>query len=197
LASQSKFSFLFLLAQTSCFMPAFPSVAALGPMLSQGQMVLLPSTYGWLLLADSRQETLLSTLFTHINASIKNPYTLFFAEAGLMANYAEGIADVAWDIIEYEEKALRVFFQKVKNLPLLPESPVALSLVKEGLLQQLLHRFGRPLLGIEVPGNQAKDLPAALLPLIAPDCLQAQPLPPRQKSVLMRLGPLGEVEIWK
>lgn len=178
-------------------MPAFPSVAALGQALSQGQMVLLPSTYGWLLLADTRQEALLSALFVQVVAQEKNPYTLFFAEAGLMANYAEGIPDVAWDIIEYEEKALRVFFQKVKSIPILPESPVALSLVKEGLLQQLLHRFGRPLLGIEVSSNPSRDLPPALLPLIAADCLQAQPLPPRQKSIFMRLGPLGEVEIWK
>ncbi len=68
--------------------------------------------------------------------------------AARIPSYVDDVPDMAWDIIELSDKPLTIVFNKGKNLApsvYAEDGSVAIRVSQSRFCQQLLSRFGRPL----------------------------------------------------
>lgn len=84
-----------------------------------------------------------------VNKGIQNTtITLLFDETGRITNYLDEIPDVAWDLIEYSEKALTLILPGLRNIDqsLLSETlHTGIRIVKDEFTKNICKSFRKPI----------------------------------------------------
>jgi L-threonylcarbamoyladenylate synthase len=159
--------------------------------LKRGEFVLLPTDTGWSLAADARSEEATRRLSALAPTAER---TLLISEVGQLSQYVAQVPEVAWDWVEFSEKPLTIVYPAGKNLPpdaKTPDGEVAIRLVRDPLVRDLIHRFGRAVLALPAGAGTSPDeamkgaAEFVLFPPAVPRFLPPGPL--------VRLGVNGEV----
>ena len=76
-------------------------------------------------------------------------FCVLITDIGQLHDYVEQVPEIAWDIVDYEEKALIVKYPKVQNLPpelLMNGQRVGIMLLKNHPLEKPLYNYGKGVL---------------------------------------------------
>lgn len=86
---------------------------------------------------------------------------ILLAELGLLSVYVQEVPEVAWDIIEYSEKALQVIFPQGRGLPdyfFQGNGAVSIRVESKGSFYKLLYNMGSPLVFVQLQSSLHKDV---------------------------------------
>ncbi len=86
---------------------------------------------------------------------------VLIADIGQLYDYVTDIPEIAWDIVEFEEKPLIIEYPKGKNLPdmvLNDKNGVSIMLMKEHPLTRQLYNFRQPVLWWPLNQNELSIL---------------------------------------
>lgn len=76
-------------------------------------------------------------------------FCVLIADIGQLYDYVEQVPEIAWDIVDFEEKALIVGYPKGRNLPpelLTKDQGVRIMLLKDHPLERPLYNYGKGVL---------------------------------------------------
>ena len=76
-------------------------------------------------------------------------FCVLIADIGQLYDYVQQVPEIAWDIVDYEEKALIVAYPKGRNLPpaiLTKDQGVRVMLLKNHPLERPLYNYGKGVL---------------------------------------------------
>ncbi|MEM9982758.1 MAG: Sua5/YciO/YrdC/YwlC family protein [Bacteroidota bacterium] len=139
--------------------------------LRNNKSVLIYTDIGWELACGINATETIASIVQYIPYNESNPYTVLVAEIGLIHNYASGIPEVAWDIIEYARQPLTIIFDNNQQLPEVLQEKVGLRWIKEATTQKLIYQLGKPLFSVslqkltkEPPKSGDFEVAAILLP---------------------------------
>ncbi|MGD1840695.1 MAG: L-threonylcarbamoyladenylate synthase [Thermonemataceae bacterium] len=165
--------------------------------LRNNKPVLIYTDIGWELACSIHATETIASVVQYIPYNESNPYTVLVAEIGLISNYASGIPEVAWDIIEYTQKPLTVIFDSNQQLPEVLQEQVGLRWIKEATTQKLIYQLGKPLFSVSLQ-KLTKEPP------VPSDLEVAAILPPSSAQVIkhlsytiLKMGKSGEVNFVK
>jgi len=137
-------------------------------------------------------------------AAIKS-YVCLVANDGMLQRYVPHIPEVAWELVDATTTPLTLVLPDAQNLPqeaLAPDGSGAFRIVREGIANKLLTRYGKPIIstsanvsGEPFPRNYSEVAPSILYGVDYDLILQPEPVLTGKPSAIIKLGAGGEVEI--
>jgi L-threonylcarbamoyladenylate synthase len=116
--------------------------------LKKGGTLLYPSDTIWGLGCDA----LNGAAVEKINAIKKRPaeksIIILVHDDNLLMKYVKEVPEQAWDLISYSERPLTIIYPGAVNLPhelIANDGTIAIRVVKDGFIHELLKRFNRPI----------------------------------------------------
>ncbi|GAA4457827.1 hypothetical protein GCM10023189_29150 [Nibrella saemangeumensis] len=162
-------------------------------LLRQGKLIGLADETGWSVAADPISDAAVERLLQlHQHTPGSLPLTVLIDKADHLGMYVQKVPEVAWDIVEFAENPLLVWYEQGKNLsPVLlnQQATVAVRRVLSTEVQRLINSFGRGLLTLPF---EAASLPPAAAEQTAGT--YGTPATSLRKPRIMRLGFNGEIE---
>lgn len=74
---------------------------------------------------------------------------LLVSSDAMLQKYVTEVPEIAWDLIDLSDKPTTLIYPQGKNLPscvLAQDGSIAIRMVRNGKLQGLIHRFGKPII---------------------------------------------------
>ena len=116
--------------------------------LNNGGVILYPSDTIPGIGCDATNEIAINKIFEIKNRPEQKSLILLVSSEAMLQRYVEEVPDVAWDLIDYADKPTTIIYPKGKNLPQVcfaPDGSVAIRIVKNGYLNKLIQKLGKPL----------------------------------------------------
>ena len=116
--------------------------------LKRGETILFPTDTIWGIGCDATNEDAVAKIYKVKQRDLSKALVILVAKLDDIAIYADKIPEVAWDLVEFAEKPLTVVYEKGKNLAsnlTAADGSVAIRVVKDPFCQQLIERYGKPL----------------------------------------------------
>lgn len=162
----------------------------------KGQLVLVHDRKKAYLAAGTRQAEAMEKAISLLPKESLAEAFVAIGEAPQLYDYVIRIPDLAWDIIEFSEKALHVVYNNGKGVPeeVLREGKIRVMLVLQKPLHDILYGLHQGILCFPIPDE--------LVEKVAPQVSEALALPPQTGCRLtperiMELGMGGEVKFIK
>lgn len=164
--------------------------------LKEGQLILIHDRRRpYLAVATHRQEAVKRAVSMLPPESHQEAFVAIW-ESPQLYNFVVPIPDLAWDIMEYAEKALHVVFRNGKGVPeeVLEEGKIRIMLVQENPVLEILKKLPQGMLCLPIPDEMAEKVSAEVSQALAITPQTACRLTPER---VMELGLQGEVKFIK
>lgn len=164
--------------------------------IKNGQLVLIHDKKRAYLAAGTRQAEAVKKAMALLPQESLEEAFVAIGEAPQLYDYVVQIPDLAWDIIEYAEKALHVVYKNGKGVPeeVLSDGKIRIMLVLQNPLHEILFKLHQGILCLPIPDEKAEEVSAEVSEALA--------LPPQTGCRLtperiMELGLQGEIKFIK
>lgn len=164
--------------------------------LKEGQLVLIHDRRRPYLAAATHLKEAVSRAISMLPPESHQEAFVAISESTQLYNFVTPIPDLAWDIMEYAEKALHVVFSKGKGVPeeVLPEGKIRVMLVQEDPVLEILKKMPQGMLCLPIPEHMTEKVSAGVTQALAITPQTACRLTPER---IMELGLQGEVNFIK
>lgn len=97
---------------------------------------------------DATSETSAQKIMDIKNRPVNKSFVVLVSSDRMLQNHVAEVPDLAWDLIDLAEKPTTIIYGKAKGLAktvIADDGSVAIRMIKEGPLHQLIHNFGKPI----------------------------------------------------
>lgn len=119
--------------------------------LRSGGTALLPTDSVWSICCDPKNGKALEKIVQFKAASPNIEFVLLVSNERLLYQCVKEVPDIAWDMIDISETPLSLIMESNSYLPKeihYAEKKVVVRYIKDGTMQNILHKFNRPLLSV-------------------------------------------------
>lgn len=164
--------------------------------LKEGQLVLIHDRRKAYLVVSTRQPEAMKRAMAMLQEESLKEAFVAISDAPQLYDYVVQIPDLAWDIIEFAEKALHVIYKNGKGVPdaVMPEGKIKIMLVLQNPLHEILHKLHQGILCIPIPDERAGKVATEVTEALA---LQPQTGCRLTPERIMELGLQGEIKFIK
>lgn len=116
--------------------------------LKMGGLILYPTDTVWGIGCDATNEVAVKKIYQLKQREDAKSMIVLVANDAMLNKQVVEVPELAWNIIDIATKPTTIVYSKAKNLAknLIAENgSIALRLVKEGFVNQLVYRFNKPL----------------------------------------------------
>ena len=116
-------------------------------LLSEGKVILYPTDTIWGLGCDAHNLDAINTIYQIKNRDKNKPFIILVSDIEMLKNYVKQIHPRIETLLEYHKRPLTIIYPKGKNLPdiLMMNGNIAIRIVKDIVIEQLIREFGRPI----------------------------------------------------
>ncbi len=122
--------------------------------LKSGGVVLLEINTGWSLVGDAGSELAVEKIKQFTPPHVDRPLQLLFNSLDMLDRYAHNLPEVAFQLIEISDTPLSIVYNNLKNVGsflLANDGSIALRVVDDTFLNELIVRLRRPLVSTLIP----------------------------------------------
>ena len=161
-----------------------------------GQLVLIHDRRRAYLAVATRQHTAVKRALELLPQEVQEEAFVAIGEAPQLYDYVTQIPDLAWDIVEFAEKALHVVYKSGKGVPeeVLQEGKIRVMVVLQDPLHDILFKLHQGILCLPIPDEQVEKVSAEVSQALALQPQSGCRLTPER---IMELGTNGEVKFIK
>lgn len=97
---------------------------------------------------DATNEIAIDRIFEIKNRPVNKSVIVLVSSDAMLQKYVEEVPEVAWDILDFSTKPTTIIYPKGKLLAknaIADDGSIGIRMIKEGPLQQLIHKLNRPL----------------------------------------------------
>ncbi|MBF90196.1 MAG: threonylcarbamoyl-AMP synthase [Flavobacteriales bacterium] len=117
--------------------------------LREGGIILYPTDTVWGIGCDASNAEAVKKVYDLKNRLDSKALITLVASEVMLERTVIDMPDIAWDLIDAAEKPLTIIFQEVKGIAhnaIAEDGSCAIRLPKDNFCQQLIQRFGKPLI---------------------------------------------------
>lgn len=168
---------------------------AISSTLASGQLIFIHDTRGSYLAGSTRRTEAVQRLLELTGPEEQKEAFVLIGEASKLYDYVNPVPDLAWDIVEFAEKALHIIYKGGKGVPdaVLTDGDIKVMLVLQKPLKDILVELRQGILCIPVDPKKVEAYKS--------DIAEAIALPPNSGGItaarIMELGPQGEIRFLK
>ncbi|MCU0431177.1 MAG: Sua5/YciO/YrdC/YwlC family protein [Cytophagaceae bacterium] len=164
--------------------------------IKKGEVLLIPSDTTWALVCNATNDKAVASL-----GAIKKeagPFVIALPHSDWLSTYVKEVPDLAWQLVDFATEPLTVIYSKGKNVSpqcLGNEGSIALRVIREGVLYQIMQKLQQPLV-VSLPGGNGQwaDIPDHVkkgVDFVYPD---QETFKSKKPSTILQLGTHGEFQ---
>jgi len=116
--------------------------------LKSGGTILYPTDTIWGLGCDATNFEAIDKIYSIKNRDLNKSFIILLDDDRKLNKYVREIPEVAWDLLDHSDSPLTIIYPQAVNLPqnlLAKDGSIAIRIVKDGFVQQLLKKFNKPI----------------------------------------------------
>lgn len=140
--------------------------------LKNGGLILYPTDTLWGIGCDATNAAAVEKIYQLKQSENKKSMLVLAEDADHAAQYTDGVPDIAWDLMEVDDKPLTLILPGAHGVAanLIPEEgTLGVRVPKHDFCNYLLHRFGKPI--VSTSANISGEKAAARLKEVSPEIL--------------------------
>jgi len=172
-------------------------ISKVGPILRNGNLILVSSTDGRSLICDAGNEKAINKLRSFIAPSTKREFRILVDNDARLNRHVHEVPSIAWDILDSADEPLILILPKGLNVSdnaLDRDGSIPIQMVKESDEKKLVQRANCPLAAILLRDDQDTESFSSIEYIInlPASFLQSSP---NKKAPIISLGSNNEVKI--
>jgi L-threonylcarbamoyladenylate synthase len=116
--------------------------------IRSGGTIIFPTDTIWGLGCDATNQKAVDKVFEIKNRSKQKPLVILLHDENRLFDYVKEVPDIAFDLIDYNNKPLTIIYPDAKNLSdgvIAEDGSVAIRICKNGACSDLLYKLRKPL----------------------------------------------------
>ncbi|HEB62002.1 MAG TPA: threonylcarbamoyl-AMP synthase [Bacteroidetes bacterium] len=116
-------------------------------LLDQGKVILYPTDTIWGLGCDALNTGAIKKIYKIKQRELNKPFIVLVSSIEMLKEYIQDIHPRVETLLLYHKRPLTLIYPKGKNLPsiLMKNKKIAIRIIKEPVIAELIEKFGRPI----------------------------------------------------
>lgn len=189
--------------QRSAIMSSTNDINSAIECLKKGELIIYPTDSIPGLGCDATNADAVHKLIELKKRDVNKSFIVLVSGDAMLNKYVKEVPEIAWDIIDLATTPTTIIFNEgrclAKNV-LAGDGSIAIRVVKEGVCNQLIHRFGKPLVSTSInwsneqAATRVSEIPQEIIHATS-FCFPDLSFGSGKASSILKIGTGGEIKI--